>query len=328
MSDGCASKEDGMTLTRTLSIVAVASLAAIALAAAPSQAGARPSECSGTAENLTIRGDLAVPAGASCSLLGSTVTGNVEVRADATLSLDGSTVRGNLTVRSGGFVTTVGSRVGGRTNLQAALGGSFEGSELDGRVEITDSGFFFSDGTNHGSRVVSNRSQTVILSGRVDGDLRTNLDLLTDLRDTVVTGRLTVEAAEFGSVLCRSEIDGEATLASSGDVIQVGGGTAVADCDFNVFGAGLTIRDNLAVIEVNGNVIRGVLACTGNDPAPTGANNRVRGGATGQCAELAAPPAAASAVSPDSRITALRERIATQTAKASIAAGLAGPADL
>jgi hypothetical protein len=317
-----------MTLTRTLSIVAVASLATIALAAAPSQAGARPSVCSGTAENLTIRGDLAVPAGASCSLVSTTVTGNVEVRTDATLSLETSTVRGNLTVRSGGFVATLESRVGGRTNLQEAVGGAFEGSELAGRVEVTDSGFFFSDRTTHGSRVVSNGGQTVIFSGWVDGDLRTNLDLLTDLRETVVTGRLTVEAASSGSVICASEIDGPATLAGNGEVIQVGAGTEVVDCDFNVFGAGLTIRDNLAVIEVNGNVIRGELACTGNEPAPTGAGNRVRGGATGQCAELVAPGAIASAAAPDARLAALLDLIATRTAAAAAAATQAGPAGL
>src|SRR5918992_2663866 len=118
---------------RLLSVVAAANLVAIGLAAAPSQAQG-VSLCSGTAENITIGGDLAVPAGASCTLVNSTVRGNVVVRDDANLTLDGSTIRRGLTVRTNGFVGAISSSVGGVTTLREAFGAAFEDSELAGGV--------------------------------------------------------------------------------------------------------------------------------------------------------------------------------------------------
>jgi hypothetical protein len=317
---------------RLLSIVAVANLAMVGLAAAPSQAQG-VSLCSGTAEGFTIAGDLAVPAGASCTLIDSTVRGNVVVRDDANLSLDGSTIRGNLTVRTNGFVGATGSSVGGVTALREAFGAAVEQSELSGGVNARESGFFFSDGTTHGVRVVSNASQTVILSGWVSGDVRTTLDLLTDVRDSVVTGGYTVDQAELGSVVCRSEIDGNVAVSGSGDLIQLGGSAPVTDCEFNVFGGSVTVTDNTADIRISDNVIRGDLACAGNDPAPTGSGNRIRGEATGQCADLA-PAVAAFGASPserltaDSRIAELTLDIELRQAAATIEATAAGPAEL
>jgi hypothetical protein len=316
---------------RWLSVVAVANLVAIGFAAAPSQAQG-VSLCSGTAEGFTIAGDLAVPAGASCTLINSTVRGNVVVRADANLSLDESTIRGNLTVRTNGFAGAIGSSVGGVTMLREAFGVAAEESDLAGGVNARDSGFFFSDGTNHG-QVVSNTGQTVIISGWVSGNLRTTLDLLTDVRDTVVTGGFTVDQAELGSVVCRSEIDGNAAVRGSGDLIQLGGSAPVTDCEFNVFGGNVTLADNTAEIVIGGNVIRDNLACTGNASAPTGSDNRVRGEATGQCAELA-PAVASFGMSPsaklttDSRIAGLTDQIETRSADAAAAAAAAGPARL
>lgn len=315
---------------RLLSVVAVANLAAVGLAAAPSQAQG-VSLCSGTAEGFTIAGNLAVPAGASCTLIDSTVTGNVVVRDDANLSLEGSTIEGRLTVRANGFVGATGSSVVGVTRLRDAFGAAMELSDL-GRVDARNSGFFFSDGTTHG-RVASNTSQTVIISGWVSGDLRTTLDLLTDVRDTVVTGALVVDQAELGSVICRSEIDGDVALRGSGDLIQLGDSAPVAGCEFNVLGGGLTIADNTAEVRVSDNVIRGDLSCTGNQTAPAGSNNRLRGSATGQCADLA-PAAAApafgglTAMTTESRIAGLTRQIEDRAAQAIDEAVEAGPANL
>jgi hypothetical protein len=317
---------------RLLSVVAAANLAAVGLVAAPSQAQG-VSLCSGTAEGFIIAGDLAVPAGASCTLIDSTVRGNVVVRDDANLSLDGSTIRGNLTVRTNAFVGATGSSVGGVTALREAFGAAVEQSELSGGVNARESGFFFSDGTAHGVRVISNASQTVILSGSVSGNLRTTLDLLTDIRDTVVTGGFTVDQAELGSVVCRSEIDGNVVLSGSGDLIQLGDSAPVTDCEFNVFGGSVTVTDNTADIRISDNVIRGDLACSGNDPAPTGSGNRIRGEATGQCADLA-PAVASFGASPsakltaDARIAGLTQQIEDRSADAAVEAAAAGPADL
>jgi hypothetical protein len=316
---------------RWLSIVAVANLAAVGFAAGPSQAQA-VSLCSGTAENFTIAGDLAVPAGESCSLINSTVTGNVVVRADANLSLDASTIRGSLTVRANGFASATGSSVVGVTALRQAFGVAAEDSDLAGGVDARNSGFFFSDRTTHGAEVFSATGQTVILSGWVSGDLRTNLDLLTDLRDTVVTGGINVNQAELGSVICRSEIDGDVVLRSSGELIQLGGEAPTTDCEFNVFGGHLVLRDNTADIRISDNVIRGDLTCSGNATAPTGADNRLRGQGVDQCADLA--PAAAPALggfgatTAGSRIGDVEQQVEIRSGEAAAEVAEIGPADL
>ncbi|HEY8475159.1 MAG TPA: hypothetical protein VIL37_21415 [Natronosporangium sp.] len=310
--------------------MAVANLAAVGLVAAPSQAQG-VSLCSGTAEGFTIAGDLAVPAGASCTLINSTVRGNVVVRDDANLSLEGSTVEGNLTVRANGFVGALDSSVGGVTALREAFGVSVEQSELN-RVNVNNSGFFFSDGTSH-AQVNSNTGQTVIISGWVTGNVRTTLDLLTDIRDTVVTGTLTVDQAELGSVVCRSEVDGNVTVRGSGDLIQLGDSAPVAGCEFNVLGGRLTLADNTAEIRVSDNVIRGNLNCTGNAITPAGSDNRLRGTATGQCADLAPASVApafggAAEMTTESRIAGITRQIEERSAAAIAEAVEAGPADL
>jgi hypothetical protein len=313
-----------------LSIVVVANLAAVGLLAAPSQAWG-VSRCSGTAENLTIFGDLTVPEGASCALVNTRVIGDVEVRAEANLTLDASKVWGDLTVRAQGFLDSIGSSVVGTTRLRDAFGAVLEGSELR-RVDVRGAGFLISDGSTHRSDLDSRNGQTVVLSSRITGDLSTTADLLTDLRDSVVTGRLSVAGAQFGSVVCRSEIDGNADLAGNLDLIQLGDGAFVG-CEFNVFGRDVGLRDNLADIQINGNVIRGDLTCTGNDPAPTGFDNRIRGAATGQCAGLAeaGAPAAGGFSPPEpagARIAPLQARADARAGAAQAAAAAAGRANL
>ena len=56
--------------------------------------------------------------------------------------------------------------------------------------------------------------------------------------------------------------------------------------DVNYFGGNVTISDNVGGVDVTGNIVRGDLTGEGNDPAPTGDDNRVRGEAGGQFAEL------------------------------------------
>lgn len=318
---------------RWLAGVAIANALVLGLVAAPTQAQVQtargPSLCSGVAENIVIVGRLAVPAGATCDLINSRVIGSVEVRADANLFLTESRVHGTLTVRSEGFVHAVDSRVDRVTRLRSAFGAVADGSTL-GRVDARSSGFYLSDGTTHRGQVSSRDGQTVVLASRVNGNLRTTGDLLTDLRDTVVTGRLDVNQAEVGAVVCESEIDRQASVRNSGGLVQLGGDFAVADCPFNVFGSSVTLRANDATIDVSDNVIRGDLVCTDNASTPTGSGNRVRGELVGQCADLApAGPALASAtVDPDAQLEALRQQIDERVAAGLAEAAAIGPADL
>lgn len=319
---------------RWLSIVAIANLAAVGLVAAPSQAQGA-SLCSGTAENFTIRGDLAVPAGASCLLINSTVTGDVVVRAEANLALEGSTVRGDITVRNNGFLDSIESTLREDVRLRGAFGAVLEGSELRDRVDVRNSGFLVTDRSTHQDDLVSRTGQTVVLSSRIFGNLRTSGDLLTDVEDSVVTGQLRVSGAELGSVICRSEIDRNAVLTEVGVLVQLGVG-AFADCEFNVFGGSVALHDNTGDIVVGGNVIRGDLDCTGNQVEPTGSDNRVRGELLGQCvgldggapAALPSPSRATPNPAAEDRVADVLDQAADRSAVTRAAATLAGSANL
>lgn len=325
-----SSKTVGRRRVRWLSIVVVANLAAVGLVAAPSAAQGGTSLCSGTAENFTIAGNLAVPAGASCTLINSRVTGNVVVRGEANLGLEGSTVDGNLTVQADGFVDSIGSQVRGTTRLRDAFGAVVESSDVRA-LSVIGSGFLISDRSTHAGNVISQDSQTVVLSSRISGDIRTTGDVLTDLHDSVVTGRMVVDQSELGSVTCRSEIDADVLVQASGDLVQIGEGS-FSNCEFNVLGGSLVLRDNLGAIEINGNVIRGDLVCEGNQSAPTGSGNRVRGEQLGQCADLteAAPSLGSSRAAPsaDDRFAGIVEAAAGRSAAAEAAAERVGPANL
>lgn len=314
-----------------LGVAVAANLVVVGLVAGPSQAQQPPSLCSGSAQGLTIAGDLAVPAGAGCELTDITVTGNVVVRADAALLLDGSTVQGDLTLREEAFVSTVDSTVGGTVVLRKALGAVLEGSEVTGGADSRNSGFIFSEGSTFGARVFSANGETVIYSGRVDGDVRTRSDVLTDLHDTVVTGAVNVSAAASGSLVCESEIDGNAVFRDSGELVQIGTGP-LADCAFNVFAGRLVLRGNDALIGVGGNVVRDNLVCADNPAQPSGSDNRVRGQATGQCADLG--PAAASLLrgaepaDAEARVADVKEQIDQRLSEAKAAVASAADAEL
>jgi hypothetical protein len=317
--------------TRLGVLAVAANLVVIGLMAGPSQAQQPPSLCSGSAQGLTISGDLAVPAGEACELIDITVTGNVVVRASAVLLLEDTTVQGDLTLREDAFASTLGTQVGGAVVLRKALGVVLEGSDIAGGADSRNSGFVFSDGSTFGGRVFSANGETVIYSGWVDGDIRTNSDILTDVHDTVVTGAVNVSAAASGSLVCESEIDGDAVFRDSGELVQLGAG-ALSDCAFNVFAGRLVLRGNDALIGVGGNVVRGNLVCEDNPAQPSGSDNRIRGQATGQCADLS--PAAASLLrgaqpaDAETRVADVKEQIDKRIAEAKAAIATTGESEL
>jgi hypothetical protein len=71
------------------------------------------------------------------------------------------------------------------------------------------------------------------------------------------------------------------------------------------------------------NVIRGNLACTGNNPAPVGTSTRIRGQATGQCAapgDAAASRAAANGNAADARSADILAKVKSRTGAGALAA--------
>lgn len=298
--------------------------AGLLISAQPSQAGLVTS-CTGSASGVTIPGDLFVPAGESCELTDVVVNGNTTVQADANMILTDATLNGTLAVQSNGFASTLRVTVTGATQLTTGFGLFAQDSMFTGSVVGTDSGFVFGVGARFGADVTSTNGLTFLQSARLARNLTTTGDALTDAYDSVIAGTVSVSNAELGSVVCVSEIDGAATFADGG-TLQLGGDAPVSPCGFDVFGAGVTVSGNSDAF-INGNVIRGDLACTGNAAAPTGSGNRIRGQATGQCANMS-PSAARAAAAPASRTAAVQASIKARMTKGQRDAARAGKASL
>jgi len=94
-------------------------LAASILAGAPAQADDRT--CRGTIGAVAIDGNVVVPQGATCTLLGTRVDGNVEVKSNARLFARGVAVEGNIQAENHREVVVSPRRVGGR-DVAARIG--------------------------------------------------------------------------------------------------------------------------------------------------------------------------------------------------------------
>jgi hypothetical protein len=312
--------------TMCSSTAALTVAATALLAAEPASAGLVTS-CTGVASDVTVPNDLFVPAGQSCELTNVVINGNTAVRAGANLVLNDSTLNGALAVQADAFASMVHTTVTGTTRLNTAFGGYAESSTL-ANVTATDSGFFYSLGSSL-NNVTSTNGETFLESARLARNLSTTGDLFTDVFDSVVEGTVTVTNADLGSVVCVSEVDGDASFsasgAGSGSVLQIGGSAPQSGCGVNVFGASVTLADNAGPSYLSDNVVRGDLVCTNNNPEPVVSGNRVRGQASGQCATPAAASAAGQSTA-GSRGAELLARAKSRTSTGSVAATKAGRA--
>lgn len=302
--------------TIALAAVAAGALVAAAAPAVATNASSPPEPtglvtvCVGVADPVVIPGDLRVPAGESCVLDGTTVVGDADVRAGAKLVLQANaTVGGDVLARKDAYLEVSSGEVGGESQFRQAYGGFFSGATLNA-VDARNSGFVYALDSQQTDQLSVN-TETVFESAWVEGDVDTRGGVLTDLEDTVVTGDLSVRRSQAGALICGSEIDGAVLLSGGeGGVVQLGAGPQ-ATCSLNVFGADVRLNGNTseAGVHIGGNVIRGDLACSDNDPEPTGADNRVRGQSTGQCAELSAAGGDSDIRGTDSRA---KQRAATE----------------
>lgn len=285
--------------------------------------------CVGIAPPVTVPNKLVVPAGQTCQLDGTTIQGDVDVRAGGNLIVEeGAEIQGALIARADSYVEIKDATVQGDSRLRGAFGAYADGATL-GVVDVRNSGFFFADGSAVGD-YLSRNSETSLTSVWVEGNLDARGDTMSDLDDAVVTGGLTVLNAEQGSMICNSEIDGSALLRNNGGVVQIGGQAPRADCGTNVIGGDVTLQNNAATegTQVSSAIIRGDLTCTGNEPAPTGEGNRIRGQATGQCSDLPGPAARLGASSETSRTTQTEAKAEQRSEQARQQAQLTGAADI
>ena len=123
----------------------------------------------------TTAGDLIVPGGVTCSLVGSQHFGNVSVQRGGALSLDNTTISGEVRSEDAQSITIVGSRLLG--SLQADGGNSLDlrTTEVAGSVLIdrVSAGVIVNQSTIGGSLIVANSGDTIeITENSIGGELR------------------------------------------------------------------------------------------------------------------------------------------------------------
>lgn len=133
-------------------------LAGSLLVAAPASADDRV--CRGTIGSKLIDGDVVVPKGASCTLLGTRVDGNVLVKGNATLVARGVKVDGNIQAGNHRRVVVTArdgskSRVEGSVQLKQGGGGTLLGMVVNGDIQL-----------------FSNDARFTVRGNRVDGNLQ------------------------------------------------------------------------------------------------------------------------------------------------------------
>lgn len=323
---------------------AIVSLSTAGLALAgtltvPAQAGLT-TQCVGTGGAVTVPGDLVVPTGKSCVLTKTTVEGKVTVRSGASLITAGATLKGAVSVVENGYLDGSDTTIGGNVVSHGAYGVYLDTSTVAGAVrgvapkDTSISPLLFFTGTQVAKSVRSDSGELLFQDSRVSGNVTGDGTSYTDVLNSTLERSLAVTGNDDGSAVCSSEVLGDVTYAGNGTV-QLGGGSLLDPCaQVNYFGGNVTIDDTTGGVELNGNIIAGNLTGNGNDPAPVGGHNRVRGTQGGQFADLApgshaTMQARSRATSPvQDRVDAAMAKAKHRKATATAAAEQAGPAAL
>ena len=189
--------------------------------------------CVGDISNETVKGDLEVPAGATCTLTDVNVMGSIRIDAGGSLSLNGGTVAGNIH----------GTRA---TLFFMVPDGGGSPVTVDGNVLMLNvASVEMSRGTVKGNFLV-NKSTSIGISGTAFG------------RNLVVTD--TAESIQILGALI------------GGDFLVLGN-TGNAFISGNVVGRSLAALGNTGGITVTGNTVSRKLVCRANVPTATGQCN-------------------------------------------------------
>ncbi len=324
------------TLSRSVTLLSAAALAAAGIAAtAGSASAALTTRCDGEASSVTVPGDLVVAKDKSCVLTDVTVEGEVRVQAGADLLITDSSVGGRVVVQGDGYFDASTSEIAGNVVSNGGYGVYLDESAVEGnyngRAAEGASPFLYSYDSSISGRV--NVAQGLVhLSGNtIGGNVTSENTEFTDILDSSLAGDLTVTGATEGTTFCAGELDGNASLTGNAGV-QLGSGGQKITCEgATYFGGDVTASDNTDGVDVTDTIIRGDLTGEGNDPAPTGSENRVRGELGGQFVDLqpAAQKRALMAQSaPADHAQGLDTQRDERRAEAEKAAEQAGPANL
>ncbi|SFB58537.1 hypothetical protein SAMN05216266_12249 [Amycolatopsis marina] len=323
---------------RSISLGALAAATAGLVLVAPPASAGLTTHCAGTAGAVTVPGDLLVPEGKSCVLDGTTVTGVVTVAEGANLIITGGAFEQGVTVLDDGFFDAELTGIGGGVRMIDAYGTYLADLTTGGglRVEAPEhperATYAYLSGATVGGDVSSRAGElyaehSILRSGLSGAEVS-----YVDLYDVVLEGDLAVRDAQLGSVVCGSEVYGDAHFTDNSGTVQVGADGPVASCAAAGYWDGdVRIADNTAHVRVSGNIIRGDLSGTGNAPAPEVSGNRVRGEASGQFDTSSAARAEAMAdnrAGQADRGAALAEQTRDRRSAAQAVAVAAGPVEL
>ena len=276
--------------TRPLAVMASLALAATGVIAGAASASADTvTRCIGTAGEVTVAGDLVVPADRTCVLEGTTVHGDVLVRSGANLVATDATFSERVVVNGGAFFDATDTTVGGNLVNNGAYGIYLDGTEVEGNYlgrATEDSTFFYSTDAAIQGRLEAVSGDVYLESTEVGRWVNTEGTTYTDVIDSTIDGELTVAHNPYGASICASEVDGTTTYIGNGGV-QAGPGLWLTDCEeINYFGADVTISESTGQVDLSGSIIRGDLSGTDNETRPTGSDNRIRGEAGEQFKNL------------------------------------------
>jgi hypothetical protein len=276
--------------TATLATFTIAVTATLVGTAFPAQA-ALVTYCVGTGGAVTVPNDLLVPAGESCSLEGTKITGNVRVAAGANLVIAGGTVSGEVQVAADGYLDSVDTSIDGQITVVSGGYGAFLKNSASGTITLqpkgtaTIEGFLFTENTTIDGNVVAGTGEIRLdQMSEISGNLSTSGAYYTDLHDSFVDGTVSVLNNATGSVVCGSAVRGKATFSGNLGGVQLGpNGTLDGCATGGYFGRDVAISNTTGGVSIDDNIIDGKLTTTNNTPvARVAANNRIRGGVTGE----------------------------------------------
>ncbi|MFI7604540.1 hypothetical protein ACIBTV_05390 [Micromonospora sp. NPDC049366] len=322
------------TVAKLATVSAV--VAASVLAVAPSAHADLVTYCIGTGGAVTVPNDLYVPAGESCALTGTTITGNVSVAAGGNLVVTGGTVSGEVRIASNGYLDATDTTIGGQVVLAAGGYGAFLKDARTGAITVRpkgsttiDSFLFVEESTVTGNVNVQAGEVRLDRGTQVERNVSSTGTYYTDVHDSFVDGSLSVLNSSTGSVVCGSAVRGLATFSGNLGGVQLGpNGTLDSCASGGYWGRDVSVTNTTGGVTVDDNIIDGRLTVTSNNPAAqVAANNRIRGGVTGEQA-AAGVARAARAAAPADREEAGEQRAQTRRTSAVQEAVAAGDADL
>lgn len=320
---------------RTIITTSALAVAGGLIAVAPSASADLVTSCTGSAGAVTVPGDLIVEEGQSCTLNGTTVEGNVSVGPDSDLIVNGGTLKGAVKVGENGYFESIGGSITGGLSLRTAYGAYVESSDIGGSVNVKGmadaevQGSVYVYDSMVGKNVESQFGEAVIDSSSIAGNTRGAKADFLDVYNSTLEGKLNVGGNEFGGVVCESEIYGNATYSGNSETLQLGADGPLASCSGASFwGGNVDVSNNMATVVFSNNIVAGNLSGTGNDPAPTGEGNRVRGETYGQFMDLAPPAAAKTTQATTDRAAQVRAHLSERGTAADAATANAGTSQL